>query len=120
MSIGSKVRKYREGKGWSQEDLAFRLDVAQTTISSIESDKSIPNSILLNKIAQELDVNINDILDGAKTNISNVEKNDGVINVDTNVGTINMLSEKLIEQYEERLKEMKEQLTYWKNKVERQ
>lgn len=117
MSIGSKVRKYREAKGFSQDDLAFRLDVAQTTISSIESDKSIPNSILLNKIAQELEVNINDILDDSKTNISNVEKNEGVINVDANIGTINMLSEKLIEQYEERLKEMKEQIEYWKNQA---
>lgn len=120
MSIGSKVRKYREAKGISQEDLAFRLDVAQTTISSIESDKSIPNSVLLHKIAQELNVDINDILEEGKTNINTVEKNEGVINVDTNVdtnvGTFNNLSEKLIEQYEERIKELKEQLAYWKGK----
>ncbi|CAH0176739.1 helix-turn-helix transcriptional regulator [Chryseobacterium sp. Bi04] len=117
MSIGSKVRKYREIKGWSQEDLAFRLDVAQTTISSIESDKSIPNSILLNKIAQELDVNINDILDERKTNINTVEKNEGVINVDTSINTFNMLSEKLIELYEVRIKDLEEQVAYWKSKA---
>lgn len=116
MSIGSKVRKYREGKGWSQEDLAFRLDVAQTTISSIESDKSVPNSILLHKIAQELDVNINDILDESKTQINNIEKNDGVISFDTN--TINMLSEKLIELYETRIKDLENQVSYWKSKAE--
>lgn len=115
MSIGSKVRKYREIKGWSQEDLAFRLDVAQTTISSIESDKSIPNSILLNKIARELDVNINDILDETKTQINNIEKNDGVVSFDTH--TINMLSEKLIELYEVRIKDLEQQLTYWKSKA---
>lgn len=115
MSIGSKVRKYREIKGLSQEDLAFRMDVAQTTISSIESDKSVPNSILLNKIAQELDVNINDILDEGNTQINNIEKNEGVISFDTN--TVNMLSEKLIEQYEERIKELKEQIEFWKSKA---
>ena len=106
--VGSKVRKYREAKGFSQEDLAFRLNVAQTTISSIESDKSIPNSILLNKIAQELEVNINDILEDPKTQINNIEKNEGVISFD--YSTINMLSEKLIKQYEERIKELKEQV----------
>ena len=74
MSIGAKVRKYREAKGFSQEELAVRLDVAQTTISSIESDKSIPNSILLHKIAKELDVNINSLLDDIKT-INNVNDN---------------------------------------------
>lgn len=118
MSIGSKVRKYREVKGISQEDLAFRIDVAQTTISSIESDKSIPNSILLHRIARELDVDINEILEEGKTNINTVEKNEGVINVDTNIGTLTMLSERLIEQYDERIKELKEQIEYWKNKAE--
>ena len=59
MSIGNKVRRYRESKGWSQEDLAFRLDVTQGTISNIESDKSIPNSILLNNIAKTLEVDLN-------------------------------------------------------------
>ena len=41
MSLGTKVRQYREAKSWSQDDLAFRLDVTQGTISNIESDKSI-------------------------------------------------------------------------------
>ncbi|WP_048509883.1 helix-turn-helix domain-containing protein [Chryseobacterium sp. FH2] len=118
MSIGSKVRKYREAKGLSQEDLAFRLDVAQTTISSIESDKSVPNSILLNKIAQELDVNINDILDDSKTNINNVDKNEGIINVDTNIGTITMLSEKLIELYEQRIKDKDNEILFLKSIIE--
>ncbi|MCC2589737.1 helix-turn-helix domain-containing protein [Chryseobacterium sp. MFBS3-17] len=62
MSIGAKVRRFREGKKWPQEDLAIRLDTTQTTISNIESDKNIPNSVLLNKIAKELDVDINQYL----------------------------------------------------------
>jgi transcriptional regulator with XRE-family HTH domain len=119
MSIGSKVKKYREAKGFSQEDLAFRLDVAQTTISSIESDKSIPNSILLHKIAQELNVDINEILEERKTNINTVEKNEGVINVDTSIGTLNMLSEKVIELYEERIKELKEQVQELKEELKK-
>lgn len=54
MSLGTKVRKYREAKHWSQDDLALRLDVTQGTISNIESDKTIPNSMLLNKMARSL------------------------------------------------------------------
>ncbi|MCU7613540.1 helix-turn-helix transcriptional regulator [Chryseobacterium sp. GMJ5] len=69
MSIGSKVRQYREAKRWSQEDLAVRLDTTQTTISNIESDKNIPNSLLLNKIAKELEVDINDLLMDSSNNI---------------------------------------------------
>lgn len=52
--------------------MALRLDIAQSTISSIESDKNIPNSLLLNKIAQELEVDINELLnEGIQVNISN-------------------------------------------------
>lgn len=76
MSIGTKVRQYREAKNWSQEDLAMRLDTTQTTISNIESDKNIPNSLLLNKIAQELEVNINDLLNDASTIITDNELHD--------------------------------------------
>ncbi len=80
MSIGTRVRQYREAKNWSQEDLAMRLDTTQTTISNIESDKNIPNSLLLNKIAQELEVNINDLLNDATNNImTNSEFSDNAV-----------------------------------------
>lgn len=85
MSIGNKVRRYREAKGFSQEDLALRLDVTQGTISNIESDKSIPNSILLNNIAKALEDDLNDILnDAVQVNISNNQFSDM-----SSAGTVN-------------------------------
>ena len=85
MSIGNKVRRYREAKGFSQEDLALRLDVTQGTISNIESDKSIPNSILLNNIAKALEVDLNDIVnDAVQVNISNNQFSDM-----SSAGTVN-------------------------------
>ncbi|MCX8524347.1 helix-turn-helix domain-containing protein [Chryseobacterium formosus] len=80
MKIGGKVRKYREVKGWSQDDLALRLDVTQGTISNIESDKTIPNSLLLNKMAKELEVDINELLNDSTSNImSNNEFSDHAV-----------------------------------------
>ncbi|MEN5306317.1 helix-turn-helix transcriptional regulator [Chryseobacterium cucumeris] len=85
MSIGTKVKRFRETRGLSQDELAIRLDVAQSTISSIESDKNIPNSLLLNKIAKELEVDINDLLnEGVQVNISNNKFSDL-----SSAGTIN-------------------------------
>lgn len=69
MSIGTRVKQYREAKNWSQEDLAMRLDTTQTTISNIESDKNIPNSLLLKKIAKELEVDINDLFNDSANNV---------------------------------------------------
>ena len=62
MSIGAKVRQFRDVKRLSQSDLAIRVGVSQSIISSIESDKSIPNSVMLQKIAKELEVDINELL----------------------------------------------------------
>lgn len=74
MSIGYKVRKHREIKGWSQDELAQRLEVTQGTISNIESDKCVPSSLLLHKIAKELDVDLISLFERSYTH---VEKNEG-------------------------------------------
>ena len=63
----------------------MRLDVTQGTISNIESDISIPNSILLNNIAKALEVDVNDILnDAVQVNISNNQFSDM-----SSAGTVN-------------------------------
>lgn len=100
MSIGTRVRQYREARNWSQEDLAMRLDTTQTTISNIESDKNVPGSLLLNKIAKELEVDINELLnEGVQVNISNNQFSDlssaGTVNQYNPV--YNMQSPELVE-----------------------
>lgn len=98
MSIGSKVRQYREAKNWSQEDLALRLDTTQTTISNIESDKNIPNSLLLSNIAKELEVDINDLLSDSSNIMSNNQFSDhAVAAVNQYNPTFNIQSPELIE-----------------------
>ena len=62
MSIGTKVRKYRMLKGLSQSDLTLRAEISQSVVSSLESDKTIPNSMMLNRIAKVLEVDINELL----------------------------------------------------------
>ena len=49
-------------KGFSQSMLADNANVSQSIISSLESNKSIPNSVMLHRIAKELEVDINDLL----------------------------------------------------------
>src|SRR5690606_2219669 len=91
----SESKKIQRRKKWSQEDLAIRLDTTQTTISNIESDKNIPNSVLLNKIAKELDVDINQLLDDKFSTYNQIDQNDGVVNLVN--GTVNMHSPELIQ-----------------------
>ena len=46
----------------SQSDLAIQAEISQSVVSSLESDKTIPNSVMLNRIAKVLEVDINELL----------------------------------------------------------
>jgi transcriptional regulator with XRE-family HTH domain len=95
MSIGSKVRKYREIKALSQSDLAVTVGISQSIISSLESDKTIPNSIMLNKIARELGVDINDLL--VDENIVQNNSDKAIGNIHSQVTINNHFPENILE-----------------------
>ncbi len=114
MTLGEKLKKARINKNFTQEYLAEVLNVSQKTYSNFENDKSKPAFAQVEDIAKALDVSVLDFLSG--DNIT-VNQNDNEIAIAQNYATINT-SEKLIEQYEERIKELKEQVEYWKTKSE--
>jgi transcriptional regulator with XRE-family HTH domain len=95
MSIGGKVRKFRIQKGISQHILAENANVSQSIISSLESDKSIPNSIMLNRIAKELDVDINELL--ADENIVQNNSDNAIGNIHSQVTINNHFPENILE-----------------------
>ncbi|MBR2141199.1 MAG: helix-turn-helix transcriptional regulator [Rickettsiales bacterium] len=56
--IGEKIREIRRNKNISQLNLAFSVEMSMNTISYIENGKISPKIDTLNKIANELDVDI--------------------------------------------------------------
>ncbi len=54
--VGLNVRRYRETKGWSQEELAFECGLHRTYISGIERGVRNPTVTSLERIAQTLEV----------------------------------------------------------------
>ena len=80
MSIGSKVRKFRNINNLSQNLLAEMADVSQSMIQSLESDKNIPDAIHLNRIAKALNVDINELLSDERVVQNNSDKSIGNIN----------------------------------------
>ena len=95
MSIGKKVRQYRDIKKMSQSMLAEKVEVSQSVISSLESDKSIPNSVMLHRIAKALDVDINDLLVDESIVQNNYDKAIG--NIHSKVTINNHFPEKIFE-----------------------
>ena len=56
------IKKYRKAKHISQEDFAVKLSVVRQTVSKWEKGSSLPDVQMLLKIAEILEVSVNDLL----------------------------------------------------------
>ena len=57
----NKLRDLRAERGWSQADLAEKLDVSRQTVNAIETEKYAPSLPLAFKIADIFNMKIEDI-----------------------------------------------------------
>jgi len=60
----SKLREMRSNRGWSQGDLAERLEVSRQTVNAIETGKYDPSLPLAFKIAKLFRTSIEDVFEG--------------------------------------------------------
>lgn len=77
LMFGGKIKAFRMMRGFSQEDMAGRLDVTQATYSKIEGNKQRVTTEQLEKIAKELGVTIADITSNEPIVILNNASNQG-------------------------------------------
>ena len=63
MNIGERIRDYRKKAGLSQKELGKKLDVSQQHIAQYENGKRMPKLDTLKKIANALEIDINDLLE---------------------------------------------------------
>ncbi len=71
-TIGKKIRQIRKEKGFSQEELSEKIDISPRHMCTIENGNSFPSIETFIKIAEILDININDFFN------LNVESNDNL------------------------------------------
>ena len=102
--IGNKLKQLRKNKGMSQEQVADYLHVSQSAYARMENGESHSWASHITEICQVFEISAEELV-----------KNEGVVigNIGTNNGggyiqIVNQLSEKLMEQYEERIKELKD------------
>ena len=60
--FGTKVRKLRKAKGWSQEELAIRAKLHRTYIGSIERSERNVRLLNIERIAKAFSVKIEDLI----------------------------------------------------------
>ena len=114
MSLGKKLKQARLNKNLSQDFMAEMLEVSQKTYFNFENNKTTPNFSQIEEISKILDISILDFLED--TEKYNFYQN----NTGTNNGfVVNNFSEKLIEQYELRIKKLEEENAYLKSLLDR-
>lgn len=79
--VGKNIRKYRETKKMTQDDLAAKIDVTRQAISNWETEKTQSDIETLQKIAQILEVSIEEIIYGEKREAATIINNNTVKNV---------------------------------------
>jgi len=62
MTIGENIKRLREAKNMTQEDLAQILDVTSSNISQIESGDRGLNISKAQKLAQALNTNLDELV----------------------------------------------------------
>mgnify|MGYP003608754564 FL=1 len=100
MEIGKKLRTLRAERGFTQEKMADLLSIPQASYSNLENNKGKIDLKTIQKIAEIYKIDVIDLL--KEEGFSFHQKNK---KGDNNGLVINQLSDKLIAQYEIRLKE---------------
>lgn len=60
--LNENIRNLRKAKGFSQEELAIKLNVVRQTVSKWEKGLSVPDSSFLVSLAEELDTSVSTLL----------------------------------------------------------
>lgn len=86
--LNENIRNLRKAKGLSQEELAIKLNVVRQTVSKWESGFSVPDSIMLVSLAEEMDTSVSTLLGEAvqeeylnEGNLKNISEKLEVINL---------------------------------------
>lgn len=65
--FGENLKAMRKAKGYTQEELAIKINVVRQTVSKWEKGLSVPDADVLSQIAEVLDTKVSVLLGGAIT-----------------------------------------------------
>ncbi|MCL2597036.1 MAG: helix-turn-helix domain-containing protein [Paludibacter sp.] len=117
--IGKKIRTLRENRGFSQEQMADRLNISRSAYSRIETGESNSWASNLDKICLELNIKPEELFSSDGLVQHNSDMSSAVQNHtqrDTHI-IFNHLSDKLIELYEDKIKRLEAEIEQLKKSV---
>lgn len=72
-NINKFISKERKNKELTQKELADKLNISEKTVSKWECGKGLPEVSLMQPLCKELDISVNELLNGEKNNKKNKE-----------------------------------------------
>lgn len=111
---GHKIRQIRELKGFTQEYIADKLGISQRAYSKIENNQTKIDWERITKIAEVFGVDPIDMISFDDNLIFNNCNQSGKFET-----FINNMPERLIEQYENRIKELSEEVQFLRRQLEK-
>ncbi|WP_445752798.1 helix-turn-helix transcriptional regulator [Polaribacter sp.] len=128
-TIANKLKRLRKQHGYSQEQVADHLHITQSTYGRMENGETNSWVSYIESICKLYNIEPKDLLQPDNVVINNIKDTKGAIfnngypaklTVNAKIfnnGTINFLSEKLVELYENRLKEKDALIDELKNRI---
>jgi transcriptional regulator with XRE-family HTH domain len=122
MSVGEEVKRLRQAKGWTQEQLAVYAGSSQPTVNLLEAGKRNPSAATLDKLARALKVEVVDLFPKPQTPQPSLEdaarsevlqealallfqglarRGQGIIEQSVREGPSEVLSKELLDYYDE-------------------
>ncbi|WP_288227571.1 helix-turn-helix domain-containing protein [uncultured Enterococcus sp.] len=74
MDIGEQIKEHRKHGGWTQKELAERLNVSDKTISSWETGRTYPELTLLVELSELFNVSLDSLLRGDVKVVKKIDK----------------------------------------------
>lgn len=102
MSFGNNLKKIRQEKNMTQEELAKKINTSRSNIANYENDKNMPSIDILNKLSEILNCTTDYLL--GKSNIKNTRELDfeeELLNIGLNMKDYNPPTKEQQEKIEE-------------------
>jgi len=74
LDIGEQIKEHRKHGGWTQKELAERLNVSDKTISSWETGRTYPELTLLVELSELFNVSLDSLLRGDVKVVKKIDK----------------------------------------------
>ena len=63
MKLGDKFKIIRYNKNYTQDEMAKKLSISRMSLSKIENNKAFPNALILERLALEFNISIDNLLE---------------------------------------------------------